>query len=171
MLIQKIPTVELINDVNNTLYTCIRSSLNFFVFSVFGFIGLFCKTYIGYNGMNLRKWFISNPWTNKIHGLDLVIAFVNSGQCDLRNVTRFWKRRACIRDVTMITCLLFTLVTSANQPCLILTEFLQYFISFIQYSITGADPGFIFGGMGRGGGGRKRLCASTHITIAKPEGP
>ena len=30
---------------------------------------------------------------------------------------------------------------------------------------AGADPGFSF----KGGGGRKRLCARTHITSAKPE--
>ena len=31
----------------------------------------------------------------------------------------------------------------------------------------GADPGFSFGG----GGGRKRFCARTHITSARPEVP
>ena len=34
--------------------------------------------------------------------------------------------------------------------------------------VPGADPGFSCGG---GGGGRKRLCAPTHITSANPKVP
>ena len=36
----------------------------------------------------------------------------------------------------------------------------------VRLGITGADPGFSWGG--GGGGGRKILCARTHITSAEP---
>ena len=53
-------------------------------------------------------------------------------------------------------------VSSSNKSQISLAIFLPV-LSRIQ--ITGADPGFSFTG---GGGGRKRLCASTHITSVEP---